>query len=234
MKLAVFGASGATGRALLAQAAKKGVAVKALVRDGDLSSEDLFGATLVYGKPTDGAAVEKTLAGCDAVVCVFGQRPPYKDIFCDKATQEIITAMLSKNITRLVVQTGGMIGKYSQNRSLLFNAVAKLIQQKNPDMMRDRNAQESQIINSTLSWTIVKPPRLTNDPATGKYAADTDVRLGLLSSIARADLADFLLTVATSNLHNREIVFVRKSRGLRTVAAEIPEREVSPEFAFGD
>lgn len=209
MQIAVFGASGATGRVLLERASQKGLKTAALVRDASLKGDALFGAELTFGSLTDAAAVQKTLAGCSAAICVFGQRPPYKEIFCAHAMRVIIAGMQALRIRRLVVQTGGMIGDYPKNRTWFFAALTKLVQRQSAAMMRDREGQEVRVKMSDLDWTIVKPPRLSARKASGKYLAGSDVRLGLLSSISRTDLADFLLSAATSASHNREIVFVK-------------------------
>jgi uncharacterized protein YbjT (DUF2867 family) len=52
---------------------------------------------------------------------------------------------------------------------------------------------EDVILASRLDWTIVRPPRLTNGPASGRYrtAFGRNVRGGL--RIARADVASFML-----------------------------------------
>lgn len=234
IRLAVFGGSGATGRVLLEWAQKKGIRAAALVRDGNLKSSDLFGAELVTGTLTDAAVVEKTLVGCNAVICVFGQRPPYKEIFCAQAMRVIIAGMEAQGVRRLVVQTGGMIGDYPENRTWFFTALTKLVRRQNPAMMRDREGQEVRVTMSALDWTIVKPPRLVNRQASGKYVAGPEVRLGLMSSLGREDLADFLITVAASNLHNREIVFVRNSRGLKAVTVEVPCEQKGQAFALAN
>ena len=51
-------------------------------------------------------------------------------------------------------------------------------------------------IPSGLGWTVVRPPRLTDGPATGRYATalDRSVRGG--RSVSRADVADLLVTLA--------------------------------------
>jgi putative NADH-flavin reductase len=52
---------------------------------------------------------------------------------------------------------------------------------------------EDEIRTSGLDWTIVRPPRLTDKPATGRYrmALNRSVRRGYI--IARADLASAIL-----------------------------------------
>ena len=64
-----------------------------------------------------------------------------------------------------------------------------------PDIVADSSAMESAFEKSGLDWTIVRPPKLTDNPYTGKYR----VREGHLPSfgfkISRADVADFMLNV---------------------------------------
>jgi uncharacterized protein YbjT (DUF2867 family) len=57
----------------------------------------------------------------------------------------------------------------------------------------DSALMEDAVRASGLDWTIMRPPRLTNKPATGQYrtAIDQNVRRG--RSIGRADLAHFML-----------------------------------------
>jgi hypothetical protein len=60
-------------------------------------------------------------------------------------------------------------------------------------MYADIRIMEGIIKASDACWTIVRPPRLTNRPATGHYrvAINEHVRNGF--SIARADVAHFML-----------------------------------------
>jgi putative NADH-flavin reductase len=57
----------------------------------------------------------------------------------------------------------------------------------------DSARMEDAVRASGLDWTIMRPPRLTNKHATGRYhtAIDRNVRGGC--SIGRADLAQFML-----------------------------------------
>jgi uncharacterized protein YbjT (DUF2867 family) len=63
---------------------------------------------------------------------------------------------------------------------------------------------------STLDWTSVRPPRLTDGPFTGGYRAayGRNVRGGV--TISRADVADYLLRALTDPASVRETVAVAR------------------------
>jgi putative NADH-flavin reductase len=52
---------------------------------------------------------------------------------------------------------------------------------------------ESRVRESGLDWTIVRPPRLTNKEATGRYRYAVNSFLRNCLSISRADVADFMI-----------------------------------------
>jgi hypothetical protein len=62
-----------------------------------------------------------------------------------------------------------------------------------PGVVMDASGMERTFMESRLDWTIVRPPRLTDKPPTGKYRA----RLGHLPyfgfNISRADVAHCLI-----------------------------------------
>jgi len=71
---------------------------------------------------------------------------------------------------------------------------------------RDSAEMERIVVASGVDWTIVRPPRLTNGPLTGRYRVE-DGRLprrGIF--ISRADVAHFLLRELEHGEHLRQIV----------------------------
>ena len=208
-QITVFGGSGATGSVLIRHALHSGIRVRALVRRPDSLGDGLDGVEVVKGSPQNAEDVDESLKGSGAVICVFGPRPPYADIFCEDATKMIIAAMKKSGIQRLICQTGGMIGDYPQNRTLFFEWMTSAFRKRLPRVWRDRVGQENQVIQSELSWTLVKPPRLVDRPPTGKVVAGTNVKLGLLSSMTRGDLAEFHLRAVLSAQYVQRAVFVR-------------------------
>ncbi|MBM2838992.1 MAG: epimerase [Deltaproteobacteria bacterium] len=208
-QITVFGGSGATGKVLIRHAWAKGLRVRTLVRNPDSLGNSVDGAEIVKGSLSNSEDIDESLKNADAVFCVFGARPPYTDIFCEEATKTIIASMKKNKVERLICQTGGMIGDYPGNRTFFFKMMISIFNKRLPLIALDRIGQEKQVVNSGLSWTIVKPPRLVDKQATGKVVAGNDVKLGLLSSITREDLAEFLINETLSERFEQSAVFVR-------------------------
>ena len=81
------------------------------------------------------------------------------------------------------------------NVSLAMRFMRKIVQRSAHDgMVEDRNEQERVVRNSKLAgWTLVKPPRLTDDAATDAVEMGPELSVGMRSSISRASLAAALV-----------------------------------------
>ena len=140
--------------------------------------------------------------------CVLiGPRAPYTDVFCAAATVGVVAAMREAGVRRLVCQTGAMIGP--GNRTRPFEWMARAFARRQPAAARDRVDQERVVQDSGLDWTTVKPPRLTESPLRHVVDAGHALRVGLLSSITRADLAAFILDAIEQSGHVGARLFVR-------------------------
>lgn len=206
--LAVFGATGRTGLALVAEARKRGWPVRALVRGGGGALAGQAGVEIVHGDFSDPERVRAVVSGAAAVCCVFGPRLPVTDPFCADATRAVIEAMHGAGVRRLIVQTGSMVGVNLPNWTFVWRLLIAVYQRRQPEDARDRREQERLVRESRLDWTIVKPPRLTDGVAGGHVRAGAAVRVGLLSKISRADLATFLMDEAERPKFVQQAVFV--------------------------
>lgn len=205
--LAIFGITGRTGHALGRAAVGRGIAVQGFARPGSPVPADLGAIRIVRGTFEDTTRVLETVAGTDAVCCVFGPRPRDTEAFCAPATNAIIHAMRETGVRRLVCQTGAMIGP--GNRTLAFELLARSMARRQPEAAADRLEQERLVQESGLKWTLVKPPRLTDGAAGHAVTADPALRVGLLSKIGRADLASFILDAIEHEQFEGARVFVR-------------------------
>jgi putative NADH-flavin reductase len=208
MTITVFGITGRTGLALGQAAQARGISVRGMVR-GAAPPTELPGVQLVFGTFVDADRVAEAVAGADAVCCVIGPRPSSREAFCAAATTAIVAGMRATGCRRLLCLTGAMIGEAPGNRSLPMQWMARSFARHAPALARDREEQERVVEASDLNWTILKPPRLTDGPASGRVRAGADLRVGLLSRISRADLAAFILDEIDRRAFVRQRVFVR-------------------------
>ena len=68
----------------------------------------------------------------------------------------------------------------------------------------DKDRQEDAIRASTLDWTIVRPTVLNDKPARGRTQALTDLSGIHGGTIARADVADFVVQQLATNIWLRK------------------------------
>ena len=73
-------------------------------------------------------------------------------------------------------------------------------------MLEDKERQEEVIRRSSLDWTIVRPPRYTDEPEGGDYRVIADG--GRVGKIGRADLASFMLIQLDDHEYVRRAVMV--------------------------
>lgn len=192
MKILVLGATGATGRLIVGRAVAKGYGVVALVRSR-AKAADLPGAELVEGDARDAAVLTRAIAGCDAVVSSLGTpMSPFREVtLLSTATRLLVGVMAQQNIQRLVCITGLGAGDSRGHGGFFFDRVFL------PLMLRkvyeDKDRQEDAIRASTLDWTIVRPTVLNDKPARGGIKALTDLSGIHGGTIARSDVADFVV-----------------------------------------
>lgn len=203
MKLAIFGASGATGRLLVQQALAAGHHVSVLLRSPDSLPIDDVRLQRIVGQLDQPDAVAAVVQGADAVISVLGMRKGGAQTVCTDGIRSILPAMQQTGTQRLIALSAyGALE--TQQHSWFIRLVRKLISEK----MRDKDGMEQLVRASTTDWTLVRPPALTNGAATGAYRASTELRPGLTGRLSRADLAGFMLGVAESGryLHQAPVV----------------------------
>lgn len=209
MKLIVFGATGGIGRLLVVGALERGHAVTAFVRSADaLESRD--GLRVVAGDLHDPHAVGDAIDGHRAVFSALGPRTLKADPILSHALPIIINGMHFHMVERIItVGAAGALypaGKYQPRLANLLFTVARSTFLRHP--MADQRAQERLLAASDLDYTIVRPPRLTDTPPTGKYRVLPDALPSSSRHISRADVADFMLQQLTDPRFHRRGVYL--------------------------
>merc|ERR1719352_861166 len=180
MSVAVFGASGLTGRECTHQLLERGVPVRALCRDpaklltplGSTGKEDLVENDKLYkykGSVTDAADVEKVFEGGDVEGVIISLGGKAKDVgptMLTDGTATVIAAMKKYDVKRVAVMSSIFTDKNNQEALFTDGGVGR-----------------------DLEWCIVRPGGLTVEKPTGVI----NVIEGEAGSIARADVADFCI-----------------------------------------
>jgi putative NADH-flavin reductase len=199
MKLVVFGASGGTGQELLRQGVAQGHAMTAFVRDPE-SVTGSNGVCVVVGDALAAKAVSLAVAGQDAVLSALGGRTLSDETLLPESMAHILEAMQEHGVRRLIVLGASGVWPGAEKRlSVVARMFLRVIQAtvlKKP-FNAQRRMQELIRLSAT-EWTVVQPPRLLNQPGRGTWRVDGEALPANGTTIARADVATFMLQEVTS------------------------------------
>ncbi len=196
MNIAVFGATGLTGRLVVERALAKGHRVTALVRNPDIVSLKHEQLTIIGGSPTSPADVEACVRGADVVIhClgVGGKGDGKRTTLISDSVKAALTAMQKHGVPRIVcmsnVGTGGS-GLWLVNRVLVplfFRWLQPIVD--------DKERMESALRASPVEWIAVRLVAIAEGPA--KPVRTTADGKGLGFTITASSIAEFLLARAT-------------------------------------
>jgi len=206
MKLTIIAATGGVGRELLEQALDAGHDVTTVVRNPGKLSREVRAVTTDLTAP-DPAALEAAIAGTDAVLSGLGPHSNSDAGVASRGTRAIVAAMRATNVRRVVAISAGPVStlpspgrpnppKHDPGDGFfmryLFGPFARARFRKVYD---DLVQMEDILAGSGLDWTVVRPPQMTDKPATGAYrtAYGQNIRGGW--TVPRADVAHLMLRV---------------------------------------
>ncbi len=207
MRIAVFGATGRTGRQLLILAQERGLQVNALARHPELLSEFRNQVAVVEGSVTDPTAVEQTLTHCGAVLSVLGPRRDSPADLLTAASLNILAGMRNAGAKRVIVLTNTAVKDSSDRLPLAHGALRFILPFVNRRLVRDSLVAAQAIADSGLDWTLVRPAILTDGLRTGNYKVGALAR-GIPLAVSRADVADFRVSCLVGGrfIHERPAI----------------------------
>lgn len=191
MKLVIFGATGATGLQITAQAIEAGQTVTAFVRSPAKLGELATQVRVVTGDVTDRAAVEKASVGQEAVIVALGATNPFRRMpSLTVGMHNILMALEAANAARIVYLSADTVDRQRLN-FLRRRVIVPLLLAATA---ADHELDEAMIRQSRLAWVIVRPPMLSNGARTGRYCAGESLQAETpIPRISRADVAAFML-----------------------------------------
>ena len=202
-RLLIVGATGGTGRQLVAQALDRGHEVTALVRNPSRLEIEHPRLRVLQGDVSDYASVEAAVRGQDVVVSALGHKRFFGPTrILSEGTRNLLRAMEAQGVARFICETSLGIGSSAGRMGLYYTLF--VIPVILPFYFWDKTRQERLIAASSVEWVIVRPGVLTNQGKRGSYRHGP--RVGSLIwtvHISRADVADFMLNQLESNTYLR-------------------------------
>ena len=185
MSVAVFGATGLTGRECTHQLLERGVPVRALCRDpsklltplGSTGKEDLVENDKLYkykGSVTNAADVEKVFESGDiegVIISLGGKTKDVGPTMLTDGTATVIAAMKKYDVKRVAVVTSIGAGDSKDQAPFMFKMLMMTVMSS---IFTDKNNQEALFtdggVGRDLEWCIVRPGGLTVEKPTGAFS----------------------------------------------------------------
>lgn len=173
-RILLYGATGRTGRLLVAYALQQGYAVTALVRNPDkltLQSEHL---TVIRGQPTHRDDVRQAMRGCDFVISTLSALSESESFSRQKITpphtletvmRHTIAAMAELGLKRIVTLSSIGVGDSWPYAPCYMRLAIKRTNFK--IAFADHDRQETLLRESGLEWTIARPVALKDHDQPG-------------------------------------------------------------------
>jgi putative NADH-flavin reductase len=207
MKIAVFGATGHTGRLVLDQGIQRGHAMTACTRRPDALAGVHGLHAIVAGDGRDRATVLAAVHEQDAIISILSSPGLRPSVVVRDVTRTIVTALQETDCRRLICVSAHPL--VATRPRLLVGIVKWIFRHPYADLAD----MEQVVTSSSLDWIIVRPTRLVNGSATGRVQMvhnQRDFPTGPYQ-IRRADLAMVLLNVAEQEDYSKTTLEVTGS-----------------------
>jgi hypothetical protein len=198
LRLAIFGATGLTGRTVVSQALAQGDDVVALVRDPAKLGFAHARLTVLRGSPVSVADVGLCLDGADAVIhClgIGGRGTGGPTTLVSNSVAVVLAAMATHGVDRIVCMSN--VGAGGSGTWLANRVVIPLFLRWLRPIVADKDRMEASLRASAVSWISVRLPRIVDGPEQPLRVSADGRGIGL--SITAASTARFLLEQVRSS-----------------------------------
>ena len=211
MKILVLGATGRTGKHILAEALKRGHMVSAIARDpGKLAG---YKVEITQGTPYNYETVEKAIRGCNAVINTLNVSRRSDNMWSPLAApQDLISrsaanamkAMEEAGIKRFVALSTIGAGNSWKTAPAILRFLVKISNLKYA--FRDHTRQEELLEKSSLDYTICRAPMLSEDINQSGALATKESENPAGMKLSRNSAAEFFVTIIENKNYLREII----------------------------
>lgn len=194
MQLTIFGGTGGTGGQLIHAALDAGHTVTAPARDPSRIRAAHQQLRTTRADVLDPPSLDGTVDGADAVLSALGAASGKEPTTVySTGTANVLDAMRRAGVRRFIGVTALPVTPRAEvsvlERLVVYPILYRFFGAGYADMAR----MEQLLRGSDVDWTVVRPPRLTNGPATGHYRTSLNRHLPRGRTLSRADLAAAML-----------------------------------------
>lgn len=196
MKIALFGATGRVGYAILTLLLEKGIEVTVLVRNSE-KPQIQPGLTVLQGDARSTTDVERTLDGVNAVISALGTD---KTSVLTESITHIITVMRKQRIKRIItIGTAGILDSRVEPGLLRYQSSES--KRKSSTAAQEHHRAYDLLNNSSLDWTIICPTYLPTGASTDEYSILRDMLPVNALQTTTGDTALFAVNELLNNDH---------------------------------
>jgi putative NADH-flavin reductase len=206
MNLFILGATGKTGTSLVTQGLARGHTITAFGRTSLQVNRDSF--VSIVGNPMRVDDLAEAIPGHDAVLSALGTRGLGSTSVLTESASAIIAAMMRARVQRLIVISSSLV---DTTGNWLAHIAARTVLRHTAN---DQRAMETQVTESVLDWTVLRPARLGDGATTSRYVV-SDASTGSQKSsagISRGDVAHMMLDTVERKAYVKQIIWLRGVR----------------------
>lgn len=209
MKVAIFGATGGTGRIMIRKALKRGHEVTAAARNPSALLGGHERLRVVKADVMQPQTPEAVVEDQDAVITSVSVGNALKEgrkptTLFSEGTRKVIAAMERQGVRRLVCLSSSAV-EPDPALGIIFGKIMRPLLFK--EIYADMSRMEREVRSSGLDWIIVRPSTLTDDPASGRYILGID-RIPKGWRIPREDVAEFTLDQLDDDRYLRRAIAI--------------------------
>ncbi len=209
MKVAIFGATGGTGRIMIRKALERGHEVTAAARNPSALLGGHERLRVVKADVMQPQTIEAVVEDQDAVSTSVSVDNALKEgrkptTLFSEGTRNVIAAMERQGVRRLVCLSSSAV-EPDPALGIIFGKIMRPLLFK--EMYADMSRMEREVRSSGLDWIIVRPSTLTDDPASGRYILGID-RIPKGWRIPREDVAEFTLDQLDDDRYLRRAIAI--------------------------
>jgi putative NADH-flavin reductase len=205
MRIAIFGATGRIGRHALARAEDLGHSVTALSAAPPAQAQD--DVSWIQGDVRDPAAVNRCVAGTQAIVAALGVRAntPDEADALEAGMRNIVAAASEAGVRRIVTLSGAGISVPGDDKPVIDRVASAVVRRMARYVVAAKQREYEVLAASDLDWTALRPPLVVDGAAQGYRLAS---RLVPGARVRREDVGHALADVVTDASTVRTAPFV--------------------------